>query len=56
MPKELHRKLVRQYRKKGLTGEELDHAVYGTMAKVEKEKGSHESSEHKSRKIKRGKR
>lgn len=39
MPKELHNKLKRQARKKGLTGERADAYVYGTMAKVEQGKG-----------------
>jgi len=56
MPKALHRKLTRQYKKKGLSGEKLDHAVYGTMAKIEKESDAHEAGEYKGRKIKRGKR
>lgn len=38
MPKKLHNKLVRQYKKKGLSGEDLEHAVYGTMAVIEKKK------------------
>lgn len=35
MPKELHDKLVRKARRKGLTGKRLDAYVYGTMNKVE---------------------
>lgn len=35
MPKELHRKLERQARKKGLTGEEKNRYVHGTMQKKE---------------------
>jgi hypothetical protein len=35
MPAALHRKLVREGKKKGLTGERLDRYVYGTLWKVE---------------------
>jgi hypothetical protein len=35
MPKELHDKLVREARKKGLTGKRANAYVYGTMAKIE---------------------
>ncbi len=38
MPKKLHDKLEREYRKKGLKGEKLEHAVYGTMTNIEKGK------------------
>lgn len=38
MPKELHDKLVRQGRKKGLKGDRLDAYVYGTLAKIEGDK------------------
>ena len=38
MPKKLERKLREEYKKKGLKGEDLDHAVYGTMANIEKKK------------------
>ncbi len=36
MPKKLHDKLEREYRKKGLRGDKLDRAVYGTMTNIEK--------------------
>jgi len=36
MPKILEHKLMLQYKKRGLTGDKLDNAVYGTMAKIEK--------------------
>lgn len=36
--KRLEKKLKEEYRKKGLTGDRLDHAVYGTMNKIEKAK------------------
>lgn len=36
MPKALEEKLRKQYRKKGLKGDKLDNAVYGTMNKIEK--------------------
>ena len=36
MPKELHRKLARKAREKGLAGERKDAYVYGTMNKIEK--------------------
>lgn len=38
MPKKLHDKLERQYRKKGLKGDALKRAVYGTMNKIQKRK------------------
>ena len=38
MPKELHRKLKAQARKKGYKGKRANRYVYGTMAKVEKRK------------------
>ena len=34
MPKELEEKLRKFYRKKGMTGERLEHAVYGTMVET----------------------
>jgi hypothetical protein len=40
MPKKLHAALTREAAKKGLTGERKDRYVYGTMAKIEKAKGS----------------
>lgn len=36
MPKKEHRKLARQAKKKGLTGDRKDAYVYGTMNKIEK--------------------
>jgi hypothetical protein len=36
MPKELHRKLEKQARKKGLKGERKDRYVYGTLNKLKK--------------------
>ena len=38
MPKALHDKLMKQARKMGLVGWNMDKYVYGTMAKVEKKK------------------
>lgn len=38
MPKELHKKLEKEAREKGLKGEKKDSYVYGTMAKIEKKK------------------
>lgn len=38
MPKELHDRLKREARKKGLRGERLKAYVYGTLAKVEASK------------------
>jgi hypothetical protein len=38
MPKELHDKLVREARKKGLTGDRAKAYVYGTLQKVEKQR------------------
>jgi len=35
MPKELHRKLARQAKKKGLTGKRKNAYVYGTMNEIE---------------------
>ena len=40
MPKALENKLKKEYRKKGLKGKRLDHAVYGTMNKLGYMKGS----------------
>jgi len=34
VPKELEQKLEREYRKKGLKGKRLQHAVYGTMTNI----------------------
>jgi len=39
MPKDLERKLRNQGRKKGYTGERLDHYVFGTMTEIEKKQG-----------------
>ena len=36
MPKELHRKLAKQARKKGLKGKRRKAYIYGTMNKVKK--------------------
>ena len=38
MPKELHRRLERQARKKGLKGERRKAYVYGTLSKIKKKK------------------
>jgi len=38
MPKALEEKLMKAYRKRGFTGERLNHAVYGTMNKIETDK------------------
>lgn len=38
MPKEIHNKLAKQARKKGLTGKQYDKYVYGTMAQIEQRK------------------
>lgn len=38
MPRELHRKLERQARKKGYKGDRADVYVYGTLAKVKKKR------------------
>lgn len=38
MPKKLHDKLKREASDKGLTGKDADRYVYGTLAKIEKEK------------------
>jgi hypothetical protein len=38
MPKELHRRLARQARKKGLKGKRKKRYIYGTMNKIEKRK------------------
>lgn len=38
MPKKLHDALVKEARKKGLTGEAFDRYVYGTMAKEKKKR------------------
>lgn len=44
MPVKLERKLKRQYKAKGLKDKELNDAVYGTMAKIEK--GKKKSKKH----------
>lgn len=43
MPKALEEKLKKEYKKKGLKGERLNHAVYGTMTNILKKqkKGKH---------------
>jgi len=38
MPKKLHEKLLREAKKKGLSGKRLDAYVFGTMQKIEKRK------------------
>lgn len=38
MPKKIHDKLIKEYLAKGLKGKELDNAVYGTLAKIEKQR------------------
>lgn len=38
MPKKVHRKLSKQAKKKGLTGERKNAYVYGTLDKIEKKK------------------
>lgn len=40
MPKRVENKLRKQFSKKGLKGERLDHAVYGTLNKMGLMKGS----------------
>lgn len=40
MPKKLENKLKKQFRKKGLKGKSLDHAVYGTLNKLGLMRGS----------------
>lgn len=37
MPKELHDKLLREGRSRGLTGKRLEAYVYGTLARIEEE-------------------
>jgi len=39
MPKELHDKLAKGARKKGLKGKDADSYIYGTMAEIEKQGG-----------------
>lgn len=41
MPKELHDRLARQARSKGLKGDRFNAYVYGTMDKIEKKKKKH---------------
>jgi len=36
MPKKLHEKLLREAKKKGLSGKRLDAYVFGTLKKVKK--------------------
>lgn len=38
MPVKLKAQLLREGRKKGFTGERLDRYVFGTLAKIEKQK------------------
>lgn len=38
MPKELHNKLARTAKKKGLTGKRKNAYIYGTMTKIERKK------------------
>lgn len=39
MPKKVHKRLVKQAKKKGLKGERKKAYVYGTLRKIEKNKG-----------------
>jgi len=39
MPKELHDKLAKSARKKGLKGKDAASYIYGTMAEIEKQGG-----------------
>jgi hypothetical protein len=39
MPKELEQKLMKEYKKRGLKGKALGHAVYGTLTNIEKRQG-----------------
>lgn len=39
MPKALEAKLAKEYRKKGLKGKALNHAIYGTLTNIEKKQG-----------------
>ena len=39
MPKELHDKLAKSARKKGLKGKDAANYIYGTMAEIEKQGG-----------------
>jgi len=38
MPKKLHEKLLREAKKKGLSGKRLDAYVFGTLEKIKKGK------------------
>lgn len=38
MPKKIHDKLVTEAKKKGLSQEEMDKYVFGTLAKIERKK------------------
>lgn len=40
MPKAIERKLRKQFKKKGLTGDKLNNAIYGTLNKMGFMKGS----------------
>jgi len=44
MPEKLERSLMNQAKKKGLTGEEKDKYVYGTLTKVAGPKGSNQAA------------
>ncbi len=48
MPKALHKKLAREARQKGLTGDAFNRYVYGTLEKIERKS--------KSKRVKRSKR
>jgi hypothetical protein len=50
MPKALHDKLEREYRKKGLKGKRLEHAVYGTLTNIEKGKQGKQGKKAKPKK------
>jgi len=39
MPKALEHKLEKEFKKKGLKGKALNHAIYGTLTNIEKKQG-----------------
>lgn len=47
MPKALERKLMKEVKKKGLTGDRRDAYIYGTLSKIEKKSHERKESKHK---------
>ena len=49
MPKELHDKLSKSARKKGLKGKDAANYIYGTMAEIEKQGGLKQQKQKRGR-------